>query len=72
MTSVNEMLLEVENLLISCQDKKTWYKEGLELISKSSNQSNPEWLIDVAKAYLNKKPENVLNLKNNKQKENKQ
>ena len=42
MTSVNEMLLEVESLLISCQDKKTWYKEGLELISKSSNQSNPE------------------------------
>ena len=72
MTSVNEMLLEVENLLISCEDKKTWYKEGLKLISKSSNQSNPEWLIDVAKAYLNKESETVLNLKNNKQQESKQ
>ena len=34
------------------KQKAKWYKKGLELIAKCNYQSNPGYLIAIAKTYL--------------------
>jgi len=61
MTSHNDIMIELENLLSNSNQRKERYRRALEKIASSDDQCNPVFLKGIAEKSLNESEESIYN-----------